>query len=98
MLNFPKLRIRPSRDLHGDAIRQLQTLGVLPVQLRELTPGTGRPTWFASAVSDDVQMYGGGSDPIPNYAYLEDAPRMLAQIEHQKAAEAMVWSHQRWHK
>lgn len=96
MMSFPKLRIRASRDMYGDAVRQLQTLGVLPTQLRELTPGTGRPSWFANAITDEVQMYGGGSDPIPNYAYIEDASRMLAQVEHQKAAEALVWSNQRW--
>ncbi len=98
IMNFPKLRIRPGRDLQGDAIRQLEMLGVLPSQLHAMSPGTGRPSWFANAVSDEVQMYGGGSDPIPNYAYIEDAPRMLAQVEHQKAAEAMVWSNQHWQR
>lgn len=98
MTSFPKLRIRPGRDLQGDAIRQLEMLGVLPSQLRAVSPGTGRPSWFANAITDEVQMFGGGSDPIPNYAYLEDAPRMLAQVEHQKAAEAMVWSNQHWQR
>ena len=98
MMSFPKLRIRPSRDLQGDAIRQLELLGVLPSQLRAVSPGTGRPSWFANAITDEVQMYGGGSDPVPNYAYLEDAPRMLAQVEHQKAAEAVVWSNQHWQR
>ena len=97
LMNFPKLRIRPSRDLYGDAVHQLQTLGVLPLQLGELAPGTGRQPWVNGG-SDDLQMYGGGSDPVPNYAYLEDAPRMLAQIEHQKAAQAIVWSNQHWQR
>jgi hypothetical protein len=98
MTSFPRLRIKPSHDMQGDAIRQLQMLGILPLQLRGPSPGTGRPSWFANAITDEVQMYGGGSDPVPNYAYLEDAPRMLAQVEHQKAAEAMVWSNQNWQR
>ena len=98
LMNFPKLRVRPSHDLYGDAVRQLQTLGVLPVQLGDLGAGTGRQFWLAAGASDDLQMYGGGSDPVPNYAYLEDASRMLAQIEHQKAAQAMVWSNQHWQR
>ena len=97
-MSFPSRRIRPCRDLQGEAIRQLQTLGILPLQLGEVTPGTGRPYWITDGGNNDVQMYGSGSDPIPNYAYLEDAPRMRAQIEHQNAAVAMVWSNQSWQR
>ena len=98
MMSFPSRRIKPGRDLQGDAIRQLQTLGILPLQLGEVTPGTGRPYWITAGGKDDVQMYNSVSDPIPNYAYLEDAPRMRAQIEHQNAAVAMVWSNQSWQR
>ena len=98
MISFPGRRISPSRDLQGDAVRQLQTLGILPVQVGEMTPGTGRPYWITAGGNDDVQMYNSVSDPIPNYAYLEDAPRMRAQVEHQNAAVAMVWSNQSWHR
>ena len=98
MISFPSRRIRPGRDLQGDAVRQLQTLGILPVQVGEMTPGTGRPYWITAGGNDDVQMYNSVSDPIPNYAYLEDAPRMRAQIEHQNAAVAMVWSNQSWQR
>jgi hypothetical protein len=93
-----RFRLKTSGDAHAESLRQLQLLGVMPVQSREAGPGLGLPPWMAAALSDELQMYGGGSDPIPNYAYLENAARMIAQVEHQKAAEAIVWSNQRWQR
>lgn len=96
----PRITGKPSRDVHGESIRQLQSLGVFPRWVHDMTPISGRPVWQESgaAVADDVQMYVIGSDPIPNYAYFEDAPRMTALVERQKQAESMVWSNQQWRR